>query len=118
MPKLINIKFFFFSSTSLKNKINKEIKAGAAQLALALTRKLSNKMIIIIGNEKINKNLFSKSKRKDLDTYKKDKNKIGPTIKICETKNFNGSSKLRLRFFKFALLEVWAIVIHPLIIFQ
>ena len=106
MPKLITIKFFFFSSTSLKNKINKEINAGAAQLALALTRKLSNKMMIIIGNEKINKNLFSKSKRNDLNTYKKDKNKIGPTIKICETKNLNGPPTLRARFFKFALSEV------------
>ena len=62
MTKLIIIKLCFFPIISLKNKTNKEIKAGAAQLAFALTRKLSIKTIIIIGNEKINKNLFSKSK--------------------------------------------------------
>ena len=52
---------------------------------------MKNKTIIIIGNEKINKNLFSKSNLKDLKKYKKEKNKIGPTIKICATTNFKGS---------------------------
>ena len=36
-----------------------EISAGADQLALALTRKLSTKTIKIIGKANINKNLFS-----------------------------------------------------------
>ena len=45
--------------TNLNNNIKTEISAGAAQLALALTRKPSTKTIKIIGKENINKNLFS-----------------------------------------------------------
>tara|TARA_Y100000741_G_C17892688_1_gene411840 strand:- start:178 stop:393 length:216 start_codon:yes stop_codon:yes gene_type:complete len=68
-----------------------ETSAGAAQLALALTRKLSTKTTKSIGKENINKNLFSKSKRKYFKKTTEEKNKKGPTIIICETRNFIGS---------------------------
>ena len=42
-----------------KGNTKTEINAGAAQLALALTRKLSIKTIKIMGKENTNKNLFS-----------------------------------------------------------
>ena len=62
VAKLIIIKRLSLCATSLYISINKETKAGAAQLAFALTRKLSIKTMKIIGKEKTNKNLFSKSK--------------------------------------------------------
>ena len=62
VAKLTTIRRLPLCATSLYISINKETKAGAAQLALALTRKLSIKTIKIIGKEKTNKNLFSKSK--------------------------------------------------------
>ena len=55
----------------LKKRINKDIRAGAAQLALALTKTLSTKTIIIIGKEKLSKYIFSKSILKFLILIKK-----------------------------------------------
>ena len=45
VAKLMTIKRLLFSAISLYIRINREIKAGAAQLALALTRKPSIKTI-------------------------------------------------------------------------
>tara|TARA_B100000579_G_C22482211_1_gene688449 strand:- start:402 stop:617 length:216 start_codon:yes stop_codon:yes gene_type:complete len=68
-----------------------DTKAGAAQLAFALTRKLSIKTNNIIGTEKINKNLFSKSRLKFFINKTKATNRIGPIINICAIKNSKGS---------------------------
>ena len=81
----------FLKVTNLNNKIKIDISAGAAQLALALTRKLSINTIKIIGVENISKNLFSKSKLKFLKKTINEKTIIGPSIIICENINFKGS---------------------------
>ena len=55
-----NAKFLVWPNILIKN-IKKQTRAGAAQLALALTKTLSIKTIIIIGKEKLNKKIFSLS---------------------------------------------------------
>ena len=82
---------FEINKTECLCLIKTDISAGAAQLALDLTRKLSTKTINNAGKENANKNLFSKSKRKFLIQKTKETNKRGPTIIICAPINFRGS---------------------------
>ena len=63
------------------NRIKKEIKETAAQLALALTKKLSTNTMTNTGREKTRRNLVLKSLMKFFTDPKIQNKKIrGPTI--------------------------------------
>ena len=58
---MLHIKFLLTLYTEYKKRIKNETKDTAAQLAFALTNKLSKNIIKKIGTEKISKNLELKS---------------------------------------------------------
>ena len=79
----IKINFLLYLNVIFTNRIKKEIKETAAQLALALTKKLSNNTMTNAGREKIRRNLVLKSLMKFFAKPKIKNKKIrGPTIII------------------------------------
>jgi hypothetical protein len=80
---LIKINFLLYLKVICTKRIKKEIKETAAQLALALTKKLSNNIITNTGREKIRRNLVLKSLMIFFTNPKIKNKKIrGPTIII------------------------------------
>ena len=93
---LIKINFLLYLKVICTNRIKKETKETAAQLALALTKKLSNNTMTNAGREKIRRNLVLKSLMKFFTNPKIKNKKIrGPTIIIWLPTNFRLSIKCK-----------------------
>ena len=79
----------------------------AAQLAFALTKTLSIKIIKKTGKENVNKNLVWKLRVIFLILNKKNTNNMGPIITVCDSKNSNPCVMLISALVSPALSEVW-----------
>ena len=115
----IKINFLLYLKVMCTKRIKKEIKETAAQLALALTKKLSTNTMTNIGREKIRRNLVLKSLMKFFPNPKIKKKKIrGPTIIIWLPTNFRLSTKCKPDLSRAALSAVCSKVTQLLLIFQ